>query len=422
MSGSKPVGGGGSGGTVTSVGSGTGLTGGPITSSGTLALATIADQRLFGNYSGGALAPQALQLIAGANITFSATTTSLTLTASTGTGSGITSIVAGAGLSGGTITTSGTIAVIIPPIPQGRLTLTSATPVLTSTVTGSTTVYYALYNGNYVPIYDGTNFVPTAFTELSQATTDNTKSPAAVANNSNYDLFVWNDAATIRCTRGPAWTSDTGRGTGAATTELERVNGILVNKISIANGPAAQRGTYVGTIRTNGSSQVDMIFGGAGAAGGEDTALNVWNMYNRVGTPLINFDNTDNWNYTINTYRVKNGDSSNRISMVIGLSDAAVRVVNSTLSSNTSANISRLSAIGLNSESTVLVGSSVAAGAGTGSTSQNVEQTANYIGWAPLGFNYFAPLERSAASGTTTWRGDDGGAINYAVFMAEVQA
>lgn len=114
MSGSRPLGGGGGSGTVTSVGSGSGLTGGPITTSGTLSLAPIADQRFLANFSGGALAPQALQLVAGANITFSATTTSLTLSASTGTGSGITSIIAGIGLTGGTITTSGTIALGAP--------------------------------------------------------------------------------------------------------------------------------------------------------------------------------------------------------------------------------------------------------------------------------------------------------------------
>lgn len=47
-------------GTVTSVASGTGLTGGPITSSGTLSLAAIADQTLLGNVSGVSAAPIAL--------------------------------------------------------------------------------------------------------------------------------------------------------------------------------------------------------------------------------------------------------------------------------------------------------------------------------------------------------------------------
>ena len=49
-------------GTVTSVDSGTGLTGGPITTSGTLSLASIADLRVLGNVSGGSAAPVAVEI------------------------------------------------------------------------------------------------------------------------------------------------------------------------------------------------------------------------------------------------------------------------------------------------------------------------------------------------------------------------
>ena len=44
-------------GTVTSVATGTGLTGGPITTTGTISFASVADQRLLANISGGATAP-----------------------------------------------------------------------------------------------------------------------------------------------------------------------------------------------------------------------------------------------------------------------------------------------------------------------------------------------------------------------------
>ena len=49
-------------GTVTSVGSGTGLTGGPITSSGTLSLASIANLKALGNVSGVSAAPVAIDI------------------------------------------------------------------------------------------------------------------------------------------------------------------------------------------------------------------------------------------------------------------------------------------------------------------------------------------------------------------------
>jgi hypothetical protein len=56
---------------------------------------------------------------------------------------------------------------------------------------------------------------------------------------------------------------------------------ILLNSVAITNGPAASRGTYVGTTRSNGSSQLDWIVGGS-ASGGTAAFLWVWNAYNRV--------------------------------------------------------------------------------------------------------------------------------------------
>src|SRR5688572_30068462 len=64
---------------------------------------------------------------------------------------------------------------------KGRLTLTTATPVTSADVTGATTVYFTPYNGNEVELYDGADWVVKTFSELSQTTSDSTKSPAAVA-------------------------------------------------------------------------------------------------------------------------------------------------------------------------------------------------------------------------------------------------
>ena len=49
-------------GTVVSIASGTGLTGGPITASGTISLAPIADLRALGNVSGSSAAPTAVEI------------------------------------------------------------------------------------------------------------------------------------------------------------------------------------------------------------------------------------------------------------------------------------------------------------------------------------------------------------------------
>lgn len=293
--------------------------------------------------------------------------------------------------------------------PQGRLTLTSATPVLTTTVSGATTVYYALYQGNMCPIYNGAFFVNTPFTELSQATTDNTKSPAAATTNSNYDMFVWNDAGTIRCTRGPAWTSDTGRGTGAGTTELVLTNGIYLNNVAITNGPGASRGTYVGTIRTNGSSQVDYIFG-AVAAGGTAASFGLWNCYNRVRVGTFIGDTADSWTYGTTTIRPANNSSTFRASFVRGLNEDACQAEYGTLINSAAAGAGAIY-IGLDS-TTAFSGRSAFMASGSG----NSYAVAQYDALPGLGFHYLQALEYAGAANATFY-GDNGNSAVYQMGM-----
>ncbi len=95
-----------------------------------------------------------------------------------------------------------------PVAPQGRLTLSSGEPVMTADQTGKTTLYYTPYTGGFVPIYDGTAFVPTAFAERSNDLTQsaaNKAGPVAAGPYQVIDAFVWNDSGAIRLTRGPKW-------------------------------------------------------------------------------------------------------------------------------------------------------------------------------------------------------------------------
>ena len=205
-------------------------------------------------------------------------------------------------------------------LPQGRLTLASGTPVMTSDVTGATTVYYTPYVGRRVPIWDAAKFVMTdTGGELSQTLGDATKSPAAAVTGV-YDMFVWNDNGVIRCTRGPVWTDLTIRSAGSA---LVRIQGILVNNAAIPNGPAANRGTYVGTIFVNGTNTVNFQFGGA-AAGGSFANFCVWNMYNRVPVCGQSRDTTATWSYATGTWREANNSGNSRIWYVCGLAEDPV--------------------------------------------------------------------------------------------------
>jgi hypothetical protein len=89
--------------------------------------------------------------------------------------------------------------------PQGRLTLTTAVPVMSAGVSAAATIYYTPYTGDNIPIYDGSKWVRTTFTELSLALDSDTGHTGYQQIDNLYDLFVINDAGTVRLGTGPAW-------------------------------------------------------------------------------------------------------------------------------------------------------------------------------------------------------------------------
>jgi len=293
-----------------------------------------------------------------------------------------------------------------PTLPQGRLTLQTLTPVMTTTQSAKTTIFYTPYVGNKVPIYDGTNMVMTTFAELSVATTDTTKSPAAIGASKVNDWFVWSDAGTVRIGHGPDWTSDTVRSAGTA---LVMVNGILLNNASITNGPAASRGTYVGTTRSNASSQLDWIFG-ATAAGGTAAFLNVYNAYNRTPVTTSVKDNTATWTDAtfvmkpLNAAGVGSG-LNNRISWVDGLQQSFMQAMIGCYITMPPGG--GYVALGLNSTTVESIGAAV----GNAGTSTICAEAI-----APqLGFNFVQGLQ-AASSGTATFYGTGAGTQTCALF------
>jgi hypothetical protein len=212
-------------------------------------------------------------------------------------------------------------------LPQGRLTLQTGVPVMTTTQSAKTSLFYSPYCGNQIVLYDGTNLVPTTFAELSNVTTASSvgnAGPAAVAASSVYDLFVWSNSGTVTLTRGPAWTSDTTRSAGTA---LVMVNGLWLNNAAITNGPAASRGTYVGTTRSNASSQLNWQLPSS-ASGGGAGILGVWNTYNRVMSGGVCIDTAANWGYAAASYGARNNNTNNSISFVSGLQEDVASAVN----------------------------------------------------------------------------------------------
>lgn len=266
---------------------------------------------------------------------------------------------------------------------------------------GATSVIYTPYlPGDTVPLYNGTTYVPTPFTEVSQATSDTTKSPAAVAASSCYDLFAWSDSGTFRVTRGPAWTNCTTRSAGSALT----TGSTPLNSVSITNGPAASRGTWVGSIASNASSTIDYIFGAVGS-GGTAAAFNLCNAFNRVLVRSFTGDSTASWTYGTATWRAPNGNATMRTTfMSCGTNDSAMGEYGSLVVSTTNSSTACNAAVGLNMTTNYC--GRVAFCSGSGGTGPfQCTITSRCEATPPLGQNFLSALEFAPGASTCTYGG-----------------
>ena len=260
---------------------------------------------------------------------------------------------------------------------EGRLTLTSATPVTVADVTAATTLYWALYKGNRIALYDGATWVMKALSQLSIAV------PATT--NTMYDVFIDYNAGTPQLSV-TAWTNDTTRAT-ALTTQ----NGVLVQ-----TGNLDWR--YVGSFRTTGVSGQT-----------EDSAAKryVWNYYHRVMRAMRVREATDSWTYTTDTWRQANGAAANQLDFVVGYAEIVVTATVLVQWGNTSAVRAN---VGIGEDSTSAVSSNDIRSGNHNLASANGRPFASAsICVSPaVGRHYLAWLERSEATGTTTWYGDIG--------------
>lgn len=257
---------------------------------------------------------------------------------------------------------------------NGRLTLTTNVPVTTTDVTAATTLYWTPYHGNEIGLYNGTQWVSFACSELSIAV------PATTA--TMYDVFVDYNAGVPALSL-TAWTNLTTPATALTTQD----------GVPVLTGATGKR--HVGWMRTTAVS---------GQA--EDSEANRWvrNRYNRVPRSLKKIEATDSWNYTTATYRQANAAATNKVG-VIG--DGA-SPIDLTLTANASngGTINVWAAIGYDS-TTVPVGAPCQSVATNSIVSQLTTRIVHYPGAGSHDYNW---LERSTASGTTTWYGDNGDA------------
>jgi hypothetical protein len=343
---------------------------------------------------------------------------------------------------------------------DGRLTLTSATPVISTGVTAATTVYYTPYVGDRITLPKLAGWVRRVFTEQSIKLTDTqtgttSNGTATITGLSNTSQFVrgmkvtgtnvgtnavinsidsatqvtvsvnstgnGTNSLTFKCPAGKnydiigvdvssalklrfsnAWTNDTTRADAITTQNGLDVNNAAINSAD-SNTIAAKQGLILGTVRTTGTDGQTECAYRKDSTAGATTKWYLWNRLNRAKFGISVYDSTDSWTYTTATLRSKNNSTNNRVELVLGAADADVAATVQSSSSNPS-DVSAPPGIGLDSTSATSAFQTTGGAAGSGGRTG----LAVYFGRPGLGYHFIQELEISAAAGTTTWYGDNG--------------
>jgi hypothetical protein len=179
------------------------------------------------------------------------------------------------------------------------------------------------------------------------------------------------------------------------------VNGVMLNAVAITNGPAASRGTYVGTTRSNGSSQFDFILGGS-SSGGAPATIHLWNMYNR--RPAVSFvqDSTAGWSYTSAAWRAANNSAGNRISFICGLAEDGIAASYASLAFSTSSAIQVGISIALDATNAVAANATSFTTYFGGGSNNQISGVATYAGCPGGGFHYLQAIEYGGTNGLFT--------------------
>jgi len=236
------------------------------------------------------------------------------------------------------------------PPPQGRLTLTSNTPVMTGDATGATSVYYAPYVGNQIPIYGGccSAFSNYTFGQLTMALNTSNQTSGNI-----YDLFVFLNSETGAVTigAGPAWSSSTSRGTGTGSTQLTQLDGLWVNAndITLTNGSStygdipADEATYVGSVYMTANGETTVNLKPSPAGGGTANVVGIWNAYNSVPISSLCSDSNTSWTDASTSWQPldypagSGGGTYNRVTYLDGLGQSSVKGTVTTIAYNATA-------------------------------------------------------------------------------------
>jgi hypothetical protein len=250
---------------------------------------------------------------------------------------------------------------------QGRLTLTSGTPVTTSDVTAATTIYFAPYKGNQIGLYNGSAWEVKTFSEISLSLSGYTASTP-------YDIWVYNNSGTVTLDS-TIWTNDTTRATALA----------LQDGVYVKTGATTRR--YVGTIRITGTT---------GQTEDSVTKRFVWNYYNRVLRELTK--TLTGGSYNSATWRQGQANTSNQVELVQGVAEDVSRFL---VALQHQLDAGEYAYVGIGIDSTTTNSAQHHIETYAASSGGNYYSSAIYRTVLAVGYHYIAWLE-SVGSGTVT--------------------
>lgn len=286
--------------------------------------------------------------------------------------------------------------------PGGRLTLESGVPVSTTDQTSKTTIYYTPYVHNVISLWNGSNWVPTRFTETSLAL-------GTLTSGANYDVFGFLSSGALALEM-LVWTNNTARATA----------------VTLQDGRYCKSGDktrlYLGTFRTTSTTTTeDSGFNSKTAA----RKRFVWNAYNRVRRVVSIEEDTASWTYASpgNTRQVR-ASADNQVEAICGLAGEATIDLVAALTGS-------INVLGASTWTQIGYDSTTAAGVYAASS-----YTASYSGGVgtplfifaalkmpmELGYHYWAWLEGHAGTASTATYYGTSGSIRVSQLLGWVEA
>lgn len=296
-----------------------------------------------------------------------------------------------------------------PCVPGGRVSLVTGTPVMTASQAAKTTLYYALWQHRFVPVYNGTILASVDIGgELSCALDSNSGHTGYHQSGKSFDVFCAYVSGTLYFGTGPAWSNDTtAPARSAALTQLQGIwvnNSTMTLRYGSSSGNTvsvpANQATYLGTIRASADGQTQYVFG-ANAAGGTAGSFLVWNMYNRVDVASVTSDSTNSWNVSAGTIQAGNNSSTMRCNFVMGMQEDAI-FAEYTCTGQAGASSSFQAGVGLDSTSAFVSGGSIGYGVSTVATLRGAHASTQ------IGFHYYSAIESAQGTNPATFNGDNG--------------